>query len=677
MNSLDSAIVYDIESFPNVFTFSMESLFYDTKAVWEISDYRNDVRELMQFWQYLSQIQAFMIGFNNLHYDYPMIDWIFRNPNITAQEIRMRNDAIFASKDRFEFSTWPNERFAPQIDLRTLHHFDNVAKMQSLKGLQINMRSPNVVEMELGFERPLTWQETNELAIPYNFHDVSETKKFAHHSMTAINFRQSLIPEYGIEVMNWNDTKIGEQLVIKRLGDKLCYDRSSGRKVKRQTPRFKIAFNDIIFPYVQFENPEFQNIVNQLRQKTIRAEEVGISEDGVPTIKTKGVFKGLCADVGGVKFHFGTGGIHGSVEKKRIISTDEYAIIDIDVEGQYPNVAIKNNLAPAHLGNAFCQVYSQIPLERKKWKIEKGPKCIEANALKLAANGVYGKSNSKFSPFYDPQFTMTITINGQLMIAMLVEKLVKIPTLQIIQANTDGVTYYIKRDQQPQAELVCQEWERITALTLEYAEYNRMFIRDVNSYIAEDMEGEMKLKGAYWTPDPLNYAESISSCQPPAWHKNLSNCVSPRAAIAHMLYGVDIEQFIRMCSDPYDFMVMKKAKGKSKFFWGDKEIQKNTRFYVSTDGKDLVKVSPPAEKNKLGAYKRRNGVSEKEYLQVMEANDWQWDERVCTKNKSKYEITRTSQLAGYKATVTNDVSHFRFDNINYAWYVNEAQKLVV
>ena len=37
---------------------------------------------------------------------------------------------------------------------------------------------------------------------------------------------------------------------------------------------------------------------------------------------------------------------------------------------------------------------------------EKGKKCIEANTLKLASNGVYGNSNNVYSPFYDPQFTL-------------------------------------------------------------------------------------------------------------------------------------------------------------------------------------------------------------------------------------------------------------------------------
>ena len=679
MSILDAAIVYDIEAFPNVFTFSMEELNGDKKAVWEISDYRNDSQQLMQFLQHLSKHQTPMIGFNNLEYDYPMIHWLMQNPNATAQQIRAKNDELFSTFPKYKVRIWANKRYIPQIDLRFLHHLDNKAKMQSLKGLQINMRLPNVREMDLGFETPLTEEQVNTQAIPYNDHDVASTKTFAHHSMSAMIFRENLIPEYGVEVMSWNDTKIGEELIIKRLGDEICFDRSSGYRQKRQTPRFKIAFNDIIFPYVQFENPEFQKVLDQLRAKTIHAKEIDIDEDGTPSLKTKGVFKNLHAVVGGIKFGFGTGGIHGSVDRKRAFSTQTHIIRDIDVKSLYPSIAIVNRLAPEHLGQPFVDVYAQIPEERAVWQAKKGKKCNEANSLKLGANGGYGKSNSKFSVLFDPQFTMTITINGQLLLAMLIEKLVKVPSLQLIQANTDGITYFVERAQLPLVKKIEKDWENLTALVLEDAEYKSMFVRDVNGYIAEDIDGSLKLKGPYWTPDPTCWHESIANAQPPAWHKNLSNPVSARAAVAHMVYGVDIEQFIRACKNPYDFTNQKKINRSDHLYWGDLETQRNCRYYISTDGKDLVKVAKPKlpPGAKIGAPKKGRQATESEYLKVMNANGWQWDETVCTKNKSTYQIVHTNQAAGYKTTTANDIQNFSFDNVNYDWYIKEAQKLVV
>lgn len=483
--NLSEAVTVDIETFPNCFTVAMEPLFSDEpKWVWEISHVRDDRAELIQWLQHLARAQTPMIGFNSIHFDYPVIHFFMNNPNATVEQIYAKAMQIINApqSDKFTHVIWDRDRFIPQIDLYKLYHFDNPAKSTSLKYLQVNMRAETVVDMPVENGSILTKEQIDNLLVPYNQHDVSKTKQFALSSMDAINFRISLIDQFGVDVLNWNDTKIGEQIIIRKLGNDLCYDYSTGRKKMRQTPRTQIALNDIIFPYIHFNNPAFQHVLAYLRAQTLRSDEFGYEDS---TIKTKGVFTDLKAHVGGVDFYFGTGGIHGSIERKRIIATDEWLIRDIDVASLYPSIAIVNNLAPAHLGQAFTAVYSDIPKERKKWQLEKGKKCPEANALKLAANGVYGKSNSQWSPFYDPQFTQSITINGQLMLAMLIENLVEIPTVQVIQANTDGVTYWIHEDYEPLAAQRCSEWEKLTKLTLESQNFTRMWIRDVNSYIAE------------------------------------------------------------------------------------------------------------------------------------------------------------------------------------------------
>lgn len=679
--NFSNAIVYDIECFPNCFLFSMEMLFSNVRAVWEISDFRDDRAYLFEFFRGLAQNQTPMIGFNNLSYDYPMIHYLWQNPSATAQQLRARNDQIFSSQNRFDQMIWASDRFAPQLDIFKLHHLDNKAKSTGLKTLQINLRSPNVVECSLGFERNLTQSEINDNAIPYNQHDVSETKKVVLQSMDAINFRVGLIEKFGVDVLNWNDAKIGEQTVIKRLGDDLCYERTPfGKRKTRQTPRSQIDLGGIIFPYVKFDKPEFQRILTYLQQQVLRAEEIEtFGQDQVSAIKTKGVFTDLKATVGGVDFFYGVGGIHGSVERKRVEANEEWLIRDIDVAALYPSIAIVNRLAPAHLGESFVQIYSELPKERKEWQVKKGKKCTEANGLKLASNGVYGKSNSVFSPFYDPQFTLTITVNGQLLLSMLIEKLLDVPTLQVLQANTDGVTYYIHKDYEPQAVSVCREWENLTKLVLEDANYSRMFLRDVNNYIAIGTDGSMKFKGAYWTPDPMNYCESIATAQPPAFHKNFSNVVSVRAAVAHMVHGVDIEQFIRFCTNPYDFTCSVKINRSDTLMWRKpglvSQVQRNTRYFISTDGGELTKHSSPTGTE--GAYKKASGVSDFEYERVMLETNGAWDARVCTKNKSKYEERRTSLVAGQLVTVCNDINDFRFESVNYQWYIDEAKKLLI
>lgn len=492
MIDIEKSFVYDIECFPNAFTLSAESVSESDNncASWEISEFRDDRENLFTWLNWIKDNRIPMIGFFNLLYDYPMLHYLLSNPNVSYTEIYQKNNEIGSNfNNKFAGQIWERDRFCVQIDLAKINHFDNKAKTTSLKALQINMRSRTVLESRVPFGTVLTRQQIEQDIIPYNVHDVKETKKFALHCKSAIDFRIGLMDQFGIEVLNYNDTKIGEKMLEKRLGDDVCYrivprfpGDNYGKREKRQTYRREIPLRDIIFPYVRFDNPEFQRVLNYMQQQVLTPDDL---DDPEAEIKTKGVFKNLSCMVGGVSFEFGTGGIHASVSQKRFMAGNGYIIRDIDVASLYPSVAIVNRLAPAHLGEVFTAAYAELPIERKRWQKEKGKKCVEANSIKLAANGAYGKSNSKFSVLYDPQFTMTITINGQLMLCMLAEKLVNVPTLQIIAVNTDGITYFIHDSYLQQAKQIEADWQALTLLTLEVAHYKRMWVRDVNSYIAE------------------------------------------------------------------------------------------------------------------------------------------------------------------------------------------------
>jgi hypothetical protein len=671
-NPLNNAVVYDIETFPNTFTLNVEELCSDVEFTFEISTFKDDRLLLFQWFNMLQSRQVPMIGFNTINFDYPVIHHIFKNPHITVQEIYAFAMNLINSQNRFGNTIWESDRFTPQIDLFKIHHFDNKAKTTSLKALQINMRSETVVETPVPFGTELTRQQIDDFIIPYNKHDVKKTKEFAYHSFKALEFRAGLRATLQGDVFNFNDTKIGAKILEQRLGDDICYTRSSGRKEPRQTVRHRIALADIIFPYIRFQHPEFVRVLDYMRSQVLTPDDL---EDPDAPIKTKGVFKGLVANIDGIEFGFGTGGIHGSILNKRFYADDEWLIRDIDVKGLYPSIAIVNRLAPAHLGEAFTREYALIPIERAKYA--KGT--VENGSYKLAGNGTYGNSNNKFSVFYDPQFTMTITINGQLMLCMLAEWLMTVPTLQIIQINTDGITYRIHKSMEPQAAAICKQWEAFTLLDLEDADYSRMWIRDVNNYIAETTSGKLKQKGAYWHPKSGDeYADSISESSPPAWHKDLGNLVSIKAAVAAMVHGVPVEQYIRFHTDPFDFMLRVKVDRASNLMLGQREIQRTSRYYVARNGEELKKISPPAKGANVGDWKRRNGITDVEFNRIAATlAPGEWSELIHTKNKSKYEIREMGIEAGWKVAECNNSNNFQFDNLNYDYYITEANKLLI
>lgn len=647
-------IIYDIETYPNCFTLYAIHSVTKNEWVFEISDFKNDTLHLVKFLETLKDFKCRMVGFNNIQFDYPVVHFFYQKHQfITATDIYQKAMSIIESFDRsFSHIIWDNDRIVEQIDLFKIYHFDNLARSTSLKVLEFNMRSDSVEGLPFPVGTHLD-QDQIKLLIEYNKYDVLQTLKFYEMSHDRIAFREELSKKYGKNFLNHNDTKIGKDYFIMKLEEEVpgsCYRMVDGKRKMVQTSRPFINIKDVILPYISFKSEGFNRILSFFKSKTIT--------------ETKGTFKDVSCVVNGFKFDFGTGGIHGSVENKIVHSDDIYIIEDWDVASYYPNLAIVNGFYPAHLGETFCRIYKDVYEQRKSY-----PKGSSENAmLKLALNGVYGDSNNEYSPFYDPQYTMSITINGQLLLCMLAEALFENKDLQLIQINTDGLTIRYPVQDKEWVHSVMQWWEGFTKLKLENAEYKRMFIRDVNNYIAEYYpdcwsipQGEVKRKGAY------EYKMD--------WHQNHSMLVVPKAAEAFLLHGKSIREFIESHDDPLDFMLRTKLPKKFKLEWGNEVIQNVTRYYVSTDGDILEKVMPPT--GEVGQYKRKNGLLEGYYQSILsQIGKGVWDERIHTKNKSIYEERRTSIHTGWTVQVVNDIRNRTFTDINYDFYIQEAEKLV-
>lgn len=574
---MNNNYIYDIETFPNVFTLAVEHAEAPIQWMFEISEWRNDSRDICLFLDYLKQINARMVGFNNLGFDYPVLHTLYRMGKADASVLYDKAQAIISSQNK-DIGKWdhlvkPADRVVPQIDLFKIHHFDNKARTTSLKSLEFNMRSTTIEDLPFKVGTRLTQEQVNVLK-QYNKHDVSETKKFYHHSKEMIHFREELTRKYSRDFMNHNDTKIGKDYFIMKLEEAgvECYEYSTKGRIPKQTKRSTINLKDAILPWIEFEQPEFTRIINWLKQQSIT--------------ETKGVFTDLTAVVNGFTFVFGLGGIHGSIEAETIESDEEEVIIDLDVTSYYPNLAIANNLYPAHLGKEFVHIYKHLFEQRKRYQ----KTSTESGMLKLALNGVYGDSNNQFSVFYDPLFTMSITLNGQLLLCLLAEGLMKIPGLRIIQINTDGITVKLPRRVKMFVDLVRTAWQERTQLRLEEVTYKSMMIRDVNNYIGVFENGTVKRKGAYeWKT---------------GWHQNAGGLVIPKVAEKVLVEGAPIRKTIREWPDVMDFMLRTKVPRASYLTLECdgkhvQQLQNITRYYIAEGGGRLFKWMPPLKgKNK-------------------------------------------------------------------------------
>jgi hypothetical protein len=640
---------YDLEVFPNIFLFGGKFKDSNEVQLFEISDRMNQLNDLLNWLSYLKNCQAEMTGFNNLGFDYPIIHELMTNPySFNYEKAHQLGNQIISAQNRgVRFEKIKHyERILPQIDWMKICHFDNVAKATSLKALQFAMRSESLEDLPFKV-RPLNNEEKDTLR-KYCVHDVTETEKFGIICEPLLEMRRELLKEGVLtgDVLNFSDVKIGTEYLINRIGKQVCF---SGYK-PRQTYRDVVEFNRIILPKIFYRTEAYNSVFSWFKNQKI--------------FTAGGEKPSLCVKLSGLDFHFGVGGVHASADNKVFESNNDYQIVDIDVTGMYVSVAIANGFAPEHLGSKYVASYKQIKEDRARYA-----KGTSRNAvLKLAGNGVYGNSNNPFSPFYDPQYTFSVTINGQLQILQLVELLELVPNCELIQANTDGITVRVKKDSIPFLKLWCKEWESLTGLELEEVLYSRMWIRDVNNYLAEKMNGELKRKGAYWYPTSIKEYEGW-------WNKDYSNLASKMIAEKYMTHSWSLEM-IKIFTDPFDFMLRYKATSDSVLYIGDKEQLKTVRYYVSKTGQPMKKVSPP--RGEVGQYKRKNKITDDYFNSVMkEIGKNVWDDRIHTKNKSKYGIVETSIQSGWKVKQCNIAKDFDWNDVDWSYYIEEAKKLLV
>lgn len=585
-NVIDRKVeIYDIETLKKCFTYTGYNI--DTKKI-EQFVFHNDKFELTELLQHLLKLKG-QIGFNNISFDYPIIHYIIKNAsnwlwdineeNITKQDVidliyKKAQELIVNQNNSGFFGTIKDkEVLILQLDLFKIWHYNNKARTTSLKGLEISMNYPNVMDMPIHHnEENISFSDVTEI-LKYNLNDVLATYEFYLKSIPKIELRKQIQAKYNIPCINYSDSKIGESLLLELYSK---HNKKNSWDIKKlRSYRESISFNEIIFNYIKFNSKEFNNLLSSLKSLEIKETKKAFAKSVL--------YKGF-------QYDYGTGGIHGCITSGIYEENSEYMIIDADVASLYPNIAIKNRLYIEHLGETFIDLYDK-DIVQERIRAKKAGEMSISDALKLSANSVYGKSNDENSFLYDPKYTMATTINGQLLLTMLAEMLVNnLTDTTVLQINTDGITLKIPRTLENKYYELCKQWESITNLELEYAYYSKMVIRDVNNYLAITTNGKIKNKGAFEVDKIVG--------NEPAYHKDNSFRIIPLAIQEYFVNNVSIEKTILNHTNIYDFC------GRQKFGrdshgeihsiinseYNIQQQQKNVRYYISKSGKKFVKI---------------------------------------------------------------------------------------
>lgn len=672
-----AVFVFDIEVFQNIFHCSVKDTETNTIYKFEISERKNQLRELVKFFKQVNkyitwgeyytttrQIESNIIfcGYNNLHYDNPIINYIIEyedtlmNHNVftICSSIFNLSKTITTSKeDNIDaWKHWKYQIWFDTFDILTMLYSNKLRV--GLKEIQVTMQYPNVQEFVCDWTKPLPLEDFDSM-IDYNINDIESTSELLNRCKDAVDLRIAIEDEYGVRVLSKDGVNIGMKILTQKYLEKtgLTWWDIEGLR----SPMDYIPLKDVILPFIKYDSPILNRVLEDMKDQIVSPGRKGYENNFV--------FAGL-------RYTVGVGGIHSKNDPEIIIPKEDEMLIDIDVASLYPSMLIEYGFYPKHLGPEFLEVYSQIKNERIEAK-HNGDK-VKNETLKLALNGLSGNLQNEHNFCYSPEAVMKIRINGQLLLLMLAEKLTQVGC-RIIQANTDGLFVLLKKDNYQQVNTICRDWEQLTKLTLEEERFEAMYQYAINDYIAvttlypdmkkrflsgeilirkstkklytcieEIQEDFIKTKGMFITKVLLG--------------KGLSAKIIPEAIIKYFVDGIPVEQTIKECKDIKKFLMSEKTGKQWHVEYMNKEQQRTNRFYASTNGGYLWKW-------------KDTGHKEGEIITYTEPYV---GERKYKASARQYQ----NMLTASGVTLLNkfDDKPIEERKINYRYYLREALKII-
>lgn len=641
---------------------------------YRFSIFEDDDSELYPLLNWL-QYQADYFGYNNNKYDRLMLSALlmyynqFDKPSKlieflydTSQRIIRNSDNDVLWQDSFTNMLMKNRLNFRDLDLFQIFRLDHFHK--SLKQTSINIKWYNLLEYHMppiseldvnyyyrltenrglsikqlnrlyrnSFERYLhpSWKKEME---EYNDNDVFICCELVRMNQEEIRLRYMISKEYEINVLSASRSTIADKVIVK------LYSKFTGLHPKRfidtKTIRRKIEVSEILSDKIQFLSPQLNDLLQSLRSLVLRGE--------------KGEFERTFT-YAGTSYTLATGGLHSNEIPAIYVADDKQTIVDRDVTSYYPNLIRSLKVCQKHLNpKAWFRIADTIVDERTEHKhlakdkslslIQQIKHFTAAACLKIVANaGIFGKMGSDKSFLCDKKAMYKVTINGQLFLLMLIERL-EDAGIHVISANTDGIVTIVPKGLEETADNICHWWEKHLGLELEFTSYSKYITEGVNSYLTVKTDGKKKFKGRM---NPKMYLEDLS--------KGYNSPIVAKAVTEYFINGTPVMETLRNSKSILDFCRTQNVNRKYYIEYTHvvdhkivvEEVQRNTRFYVSLTGGSLMKVEV------LG-----------------------WDEN----NQPK--LKKSSLCAGQRVTVCNlvedkDISEL---NINYLYYYNECMAII-
>lgn len=515
----------------------------------------------------------------------------------------------------------------PIGDLDRHYYHERLPEAKGMTDRELNIHYRNV------FERFIPKEYLNEMA-DYNDNDVYIVAELIRMNQEEVLLRYRISEEYKVDVYSASRSTIADKVIVK------LYSKFTGLHPKAfidtKTIRRKILVSEILSDKIAFSTPELNDILSGIRSLTLKGE--------------KGEFDREFTFMG-TSYTIATGGLHSNEIPAVYVENSDSIIVDRDVASYYPNMIRSLKVCQKHLiPKAWFRIADTIVDERLEHKhlakdksldvMERDKHATAAACLKIVANaGIFGKMGSEKSFLCDKKAMYQVTINGQLFLLMLIEKL-ELAGIHVISANTDGIVTIVPRELEQTADDICHWWEKHLGLELEFTYYTKYVTEGVNSYLTVKRGGSSKFKGRM---NPKMFLEDLS--------KGYNSPIVAKCVTEYFINGTPVMETLRNAKSILDFCRTQNVNHKYRLEFTHvvdgkirtDVVQRNTRFYISSTGGTLMKV---------------------------ESMGWN--------DNGEEQVKKSSLCAGQRVSICNTVDDTDISelNVNYLYYYNEAMAII-
>ena len=425
--------------------------------------------------------------------------------------------------------------------------------------------------------------------------DCMATAHIARYADTEIKDRMVLDELYpGLDIISDGRPRVAKKILVHLYKEKTGENAYSLKKrlwgddknaMYRKLAGTTIDFSTFIpRDFYHFRTPELYNLLREL-QSFSRMGWYGTEKD------TKKYKFHKTVTLFGKEYTVAEGGLHDDFGPGVYRSNEDIQVFNIDASSFYPMIAIVMGIDPAHLPGyqIIAKELVDFRLHHKSNRKSSDRSKDISNSTKIVINtGLFGLLGDYYSPMYDPKGTLSVTMNGQLMLLQLIEFLCHdVGGIEVIQANTDGIGVLCPRKLIPRLKAACAFWEESFGIELEIDALDVFTKRNANSYL-EVEHGEI-VKGAKDFNDFIKRGGTKDDLDPT---KSRSFQIINECLRQYYAFGKRPEEVIKECDSIHEFLrVVSCGRTAQNYFqidgadWG--KMQRTARYYKAVRGGNL------------------------------------------------------------------------------------------